>query len=51
MTPVRATRLRIALLAPYTTRISWADAHPDADAARGIGAAIVGIVGEVGIWD
>ena len=48
---VRATHRRIALVAPYTSRVSWVDAHPDADAARGIAGAIVGIVGEVGTWD
>jgi hypothetical protein len=33
---------RIALVAPYATRISWADAHPDAGAQRDIAGQIVG---------
>ena len=45
---VAATQRRIALLAPYTSRVSWADAHPDADAARGIATQIMQ---EVGTWD
>jgi hypothetical protein len=36
-----ATSRRIALVAPYRTRISWADAHPDADAQRDIAGQIV----------
>jgi hypothetical protein len=39
---VAATGRAIRLAAPYRTRISWADAHPDADAQRGIAESIAG---------
>ncbi len=39
---VAASGRRIALLAPYTSRVSWADAHPDAAGQRGIAGQIVG---------
>ena len=44
---VAATGRRITLLEPYTSRISWADAHPDAAGQREIARSIA----EVGTWD
>lgn len=44
---VAASQRRIALLAPYTSRVSWADAHPDAAGQ----AEIAGQIVEVERWD
>jgi len=38
---VARTQRRIALLAPYTSRVSWADAHPDAAGQREIATQIM----------
>lgn len=38
---VAATGRAIRLIPPYTTRISWADAHPDAGAQRTVAGAIM----------
>lgn len=43
---VARTQRRIALLAPYTSRVSWADAHPDAAGQREIAERIA----EVETW-
>ena len=48
--PAAATRRRIALLAPYTSRLSWADAHPDAAGQRGIAEGIMQVM-ESETWD